>query len=149
MAIGNQIGLQNSEGFIIMNAIASPVSFAFTTSFQELTSLGTNFVLASLSQNFEMTTDGRLKYTGVKEKPFVVSASMSLTTSTSYGIQIYKNGVALPGIAWYVTFGYTNIFKAPTMLATNDYISLYTRRLSGGSLSIAQVTVSAESLSGS
>lgn len=142
MATANQIGRRTSYGYIWMNTGNwTGVSFSRTTSYQELTGLSTAFTLKSPSQDFAMTTDGRLKYTGIHTKRFVVNATVS---AQSTFIKLYKNGVALD-----VTEDYgTSRNRIPSFsidLATNDYISIWIKGFSATSINITQITLSATS----
>jgi len=65
--IQNQIGLVGSGGYIWMSNSGTVVNFSATTSYQEMTSLGTNFTLAPISPDFAMSTDGRLKFSRLYE----------------------------------------------------------------------------------
>ena len=117
------------------------VTFSRTTSYQELTSLGTNFSLAPTSQDFAMTTDGRLKYTGLVKKRFIVDASVETASPL---IKIYKNGSPLDDSE---SFGVSRprIANFLVDLDTNDYISLWLKGSSASSIAIVQVNLAATS----
>lgn len=145
----NQIGLSNSAGYISMNNGGVGLNFNFTTSYQEMTSLGTNFVLAPLAEYFTMTTDGRLKYTGIKTQLFLFDALLQ-TASSSNAIQLYKNGSPLTGAESYINSASgINVMKFPTLMLTNDYISVYAKRLAAATAGIFQVILSASIANGS
>lgn len=145
MASGNQIGLKKSFGYIWMNTGNwTGVSFAFTTAYQEMRSLGTNFTLASPSQDFVMTTDGQLKYTGVTTKLFNVDALLQTGSTSSYAIQIYLNGSPIAGAEDYeVGGGIMMICRLQTLLSTNDYISIFAKKSTAASVTIMQLALSA------
>lgn len=139
----NQIGRKPSYGYIWMNTGNwTGVSKALTTSYQELTSLGTNFVLASTPQDFAMTTDGRLKYTGIPTKRFSVNASASFSAATF--IELYKNGVSLNDSESYSAV-YGRIPSFSVDLSANDYISIWAKVPSNTSVTFYTITLSAYS----
>lgn len=136
-----------ANGYIWMNTGNwTGVNFAFTTAYQELTSLGTNFSLAADSNNFAMTTDGRLKYTGAAIATMRVSASVILgNASGSFSAKLYKNGVAIAG-----SEVYSGNRESPTILgfpvalvATNDYFSVWVKCSSSASQTILSVSLGA------
>lgn len=142
--IQNQIGLVGSGGLIYMNNSGTAVNFSATTSYQELASLSTSFTLATTSPDFAMTTDGRLKYTGILTKNFLATGSICISTAStgSTAIQIYKNGVAT-GIQSYETSIPTlSTQKVPLSLATNDYISLFCKVSSATTRTLYSITLS-------
>lgn len=143
----NQIGAKTSVGTIWMNTGNNTgVSFSFTTSYKELTSLGTNFTLMSTSPDFAMTTDGRLKYTGLNTKTFLATATVAFITGNNKSIAIYKNGSLITGAECYAGL---NIFLLPNVtvsLSTNDYLSIFTKISSSGSSFISQIILTAESV---
>lgn len=142
MATQNQIGSSPSYGCIWMNTGNwTGITFSSTTSYQELTALGTNFTLASPSKDFAMTTDGRLKYTGIPTKRFIVDAT---TPASSSFIKLYKNGVALNDSEdWGVSRQRIPSFSVD--LSTDDYISIWLKGLSATSVFITQIMLSATS----
>jgi len=149
--IQNQLGLVGSGGYIYMNNSGTGVTFSITTSYQEVASLGTSFTLASTSPDFAMTTDGRLKYTGLRTKNFMANAVFCIGSNSvsSYAIQIYKNGSAT-GLQLYATSISTlALTKIPVSLSTNDYISLYAKRATNGTPSLSSVEISIISTNGS
>lgn len=146
MTIQNQIGNKASYGCIYMNTGNwTGVSFAFTTAYQEMTSLGTNFTLASPSSDFAMTTDGRLKYTGSPTKPFYVDALFQTGSNLgAFAIQVYLNGSSVTGADSYVSGGGIFIVsRAPVLLATDDYLSIFAKKSNNLSIAILQLTLSA------
>lgn len=148
----NQIGLKSSYGYIWMNAGNwTGNTFAFTTSYQELTSLGTSFTLASPSQDFSMTTDGQLKYTEKTTKLFSIDAQYSYNIGTiRFAMQLYKNGSALSGSESYIGAGSgINMLKFPITMATNDYVSVYAKRQAATTTTIFQAILSASIANGS
>lgn len=147
--IANQIGLQSSDGFITMNTNATGVVFAFTTSYQELRSLGTNFVLASPAQNFDMVSDGRLRYIGISTKTFAFDVYYTQATGTNLALQLYKNGSPVAGSEWFQGFTSGNIMKFPVSMVTNDYVSVWGKRSSASNATIHQIILSAGSANGS
>jgi hypothetical protein len=134
-----------SYGYIWMNTGSwTGDTFSFTTAYQEMSSIGVNFTLLSPSFEFEMTTDGRLKYTGSTTKTFSVNATFSCSNSGSFAMQIYKNGVALAGIEAYETGAQSlEISDAPVSLATNDYISIFLKKSTVVNVDIIQLSLSA------
>lgn len=147
--IQNQIGLKGSGGSIYMNNAAAPITVSVTASYQELTSLSTSFSLATTSPDFAMTTDGRLKYTGIITKNFVVNATINISTAStgSSAMQIYKNGSAT-GIECYESvIPSLSIQKAPVSLATNDYISIFFKASSTTTRLVSSITLSIISMS--
>lgn len=120
------------------------VTFAMTTSYQELASLSTSYQLASPSQDFSMTTDGRLKYTGATTKSFYVDAQFTSSPTGNFAIQLYKNGVALTGSETYQVGSFRTIInRFPVDLSTNDYLSVYGKIASSASISLLTITLSA------
>lgn len=149
--IQNQLGLVGSGGYIYMNNSGTTVSFSITTSYKEVASLGTSYTIASTSPDFAMTTDGRLKYTGIKTKNFMANAILCFGSNTagSYGLQIYKNGSST-GLEMYSTSITTiALTKIPVSLSTNDYISLYAKRSANSSILISSIELSITSTNGS
>ena len=144
----NQIGAKTSFGTIWMNTGNwTGVSFAYTTSYAELTSLGTNFTLMSPSNDFAMTTDGRLKYTGINTRNFNATASIMMTeTSGNIAIAVYKNGSLITGAETYVNRSLLAIPSTIVSLSTNDYLSIFAKRSASGTRRIYQIILSAESL---
>lgn len=137
-----------SIGYIWMNtANWTGVSFAFTTSYQELTTLGTNFTLASASNNFAMTTDGRLKYTGTPTISCIVSATLYVSNGGNFAVQLYKNGVAISGSEAYSagSAGVSVVNFTVSSVATNDYFSIFAKRSANLSVAILQASLSAQS----
>lgn len=135
-----------------MNATGSLLNFAFTTAYQEMSSIGTNFILASPAQNFSMTTDGRLKYTGVTESVFMFDAVFQLASpgGITTAIKLYKNDSPVAGSDSYQgAQSGTNIIKFPVEMVTDDYVSLWVKRSSAGSSRVMQIILSAASANGS
>lgn len=152
MAFANQIGLQSSDGYIALSVGATGLPFTFTTSYQEMSGLGTSFVLSSPAQNFAMTTDGRLKYIGVKPDTFMFEALFQLLSAgvITTAIRLYKNGSPLAGSESYQGGqSGTQIIPFPVEMVTNDYVSLWVKRSSSTTPSIAQIILSATSANGS
>lgn len=138
----NQIGRRPSHGYIWMNTGDwTGGSIALNTStFVELTSLGTNFTLAPASQDFVMTTDGQLKYVGAPKKRFTINATVCFSVD-SYMV-LYKNGVALTESE--TAFGiYPRIPSFIADLVTDDYLSIYAKCTSNSTVTIYQVSLSA------
>lgn len=139
----NQIGRYPSYGYIWMNtANWTGVTFSMTTSYQELTALSTSFSLAPAAKDFVMTTDGRLKYTGIPTKTFAVDATLAVASSTF--IKIYKNGSPLNDTENY-TLTYCRVTYYLVDLATNDYISLWVKGSTSASRSLFHISLSATS----
>lgn len=147
--IANQIGLSDSSAYIYMYNGTTGVSFSFTTAYQQMASLGVNFILAAKSKNFAMTTDGQLKYTGLKPRTFYFDANLQ-TTSASYALQLYKNGSPISGSEMYIPAASgANILKFPVSMVTNDYVSVYAKASAGATTTIFQVILSASIANGS
>ena len=70
----NMIGRLPSYGAIYLVNTYTGIAVSYTTSYTELTGLPISFSIVSPVQDFAMTTDGRLKYTGIPTKLFAVSA---------------------------------------------------------------------------
>lgn len=143
-------GVTDSYGYIWMNTGNwTGVNFSFTTSYQELTSIGTNFTLLTGASNFAMTTDGRLKYTGAATATVIIHAEVIIAGgSGSHAIQIYKNGSAITGAE---SYGGNN--NQPTVIglnvgsvATNDYFSIFAKRSAASSSIIEHISLSARSV---
>ena len=125
-------------------------SFVFTTSYKELTGLSTSFVLASPSQDFAMTTDGRLKYTGINAKIFSASASCYTASATNrLTIKIYKNGSAITGATSYSNNNKTFIDWYPVSLSTNDYLSVFAFTAPATTQAVTSISLSAKFMGGS
>ena len=146
----NQIGLIGSEGYIYMTNAGTTVSFAMTASYSEFTALSTSFILASPSQDFAMTTDGRLKYTGLETKSFAVDASLGISVAVvgNIAIAIYKNGSATGFESFSVGVNSPAICQAFVSLATNDYLSLFTKSNTNQTINIYGISLSATSMEG-
>lgn len=150
--ITNQIGLRSSDGYMYTAANNTGVSFSYTTSYQELTAItGLPFSLSSSSQDFVMTTDGRLKYTGIPTKTFMFDALLQgVSGATPASIMLYKNGLPITGSDIYSTIASgLNICKFPVQMATNDYVSLWAKKQSNVAANIYQIIISAGSANGS
>lgn len=150
----NQIGLEGSFGYIWMNTgnWTGTSNFAYTTSYKELTGLSTSFTLASPSQDFAMTTDGRLKYTGLTTKLFSVSAACYaslLSGAVGMSIQIRKNGSAITGCQAYYSHSSASIDDFQISLSTNDYLSVFVQVASNQTAPVLQVNLGANSIGGS
>lgn len=147
--IQNQIGRLPSFGTIWMNTgNFTGANFAFTTSYKEVTALSTSFTMTSPSQDFAMTTDGRLKYTGITNKLFSVSATLFAVNSTSpewFSIQIYKNGSPVSDAFVYTGIA-TRIAGFPISMSTNDYLSIFTKAQAAATNAIQTVILSATSI---
>jgi hypothetical protein len=125
-------------------------TFVFTTSYKELTGLSTSFVLASPSQDFAMTTDGRLEYTGIKTKTFSIDATFTIASNSlgNEAIELYKNGTAT-GIACFVgDINTLTLNGVPVSLSTNDYVSLFAKSSTNLTVNIYSVTIVATSMEG-
>lgn len=147
--IANQIGLSDSSGYIYMYNGATGVSFAFTTAYQQLASLGVNFVLSANAKDFVMTTDGQLKYIGKNTKTFLFDAAIQPTLN-NFSLQLYKNGSPVTGSQSYAPGSKAvHIQKFPIEMATNDYVSVYARRIGAATDTIYQVILSASIANGS
>lgn len=150
--LANQIGFKSSGGYMYTAANNTGVSFSYTTSYQELTAIaGLPFSLSASSQDFAMTTDGRLKYTGIQPKRFMFDALLQSTGgATSTSIMLYKNGSPVTGSDIYITISSgINISKFPVQMVTNDYVSLWAKKQSNLVTSINQIILSAVSANGS
>ena len=143
----NQIGAVAATGTIWMNTGNSTgISFLYTTSYKELSSLGTNFTLMSNAPYFTMTTDGRLKYTGKNTLNFVSNAVMLGSDTGNRAIAIGKNGTIITGSDCYND---RNTFICPNVLvslSTNDYLSVFAKRSTSSTSAIYQIILTAEAL---
>jgi len=136
----NQIGQINPNGNIWMNTGDWPgVSFSITTSYKEMTSLGTNFTLMSPANYFDMAVDGRLRYIGSRTKTFNVTGYVATNNSGNLAIAIYKNGSLVTGAENYSGSTPIIMAAAPVEMATNDYVSLFIKRSANTSITISQV----------
>ena len=143
----NQIGRSPSYGIIYLNGTTG-ASFSFTTSYTEITGLSISFALSSASQDFAMTTDGRLKYTGIPDKLFAVSANLFTVSSTSpewLSIQIYKNGSAVSESSIYSGTS-VRVPGFSVTMSTNDYLSIFTKAQAAASNIIYTAKLSATSI---
>ena len=144
----NQIGAKTSFGTIWMNTGDwFGVSFALTLSYKELASLGTNFTLMSPSNDFAMTTDGRLKYTGINTRNFNIKCFLSSDSNNSGSLAVYKNGSLITGASFYSSENEFISTSSTVSLSTNDYISMFLRAASiAETIRIYQVTLTAKSI---
>lgn len=150
--ITNQIGFKSSGGYIHTAVDTTGFAFSYTTSYQEFTAIsGLPFSLASNAQDFAMTTDGRLKYTGIQTKTFMFDALLQSTGgATATSIMLYKNGSPVTGSDVYITVSSgINICAFPVQMATNDYVSLWAKKQSNASGNVNQIILSAGSANGS
>ena len=147
--VQNQSGITQSYGTIWMNTGNwSGVSITLVDdTYKELTSLGTNFTLMSPSSDFAMTTDGRLKYTGATTRNFLINSAVAINNTARLSIAVYKNGSVITGspIFTFQTQGLTNE-NTPISLATNDYISLWLKRITGTTVTIFSISLGAVSI---
>jgi hypothetical protein len=145
--IQNITGDTASYGVIYDSNTFTGLNFSYTTSYKELTSLPVAFGISSTAQDFAMSTDGRLKYTGVVTKRFSVSAGFSSVASGSHWIalQLYKNGSGLTDSTVYgVTAMLISCYEVT--LSTNDYLSLFVKAQSGFTANIKNIILSACSI---
>lgn len=144
--IQNQCGIKQSAGTIWMNTgnwTGVSVTLSSNT-YKEMASLGTNFTLMPTVQDFAMSTDGRLKYTGIDTRNFIANASINAGNDSRFSIAIYKNGSLITGAESYSNS--TNAFineNVKVSLATNDYLSVWLQRLTGTTVRVYQVTLGA------
>ena len=148
-SIQNQCGLKQSFGTIWMNTgnwTGVNVAFSANT-YKELASLGTNFTLMSPSNDFAMTTDGRLKYTGINTRNFLINSGVSHSRNTDTSIAIYKNGVLVTGAECITDIcnSLTNE-DVPVSLSTNDYVSVWLKHSSTINTNIYSVILNAVSI---
>lgn len=138
-----------SYGYIWMNTGNwTGISFSALTTYSELSGLTTAYVLASPVQDFSMATNGQLQYTGTVSKTLLVSANVGFNpVSSGYSIQLFKNGIALPGSECYET-GPTSlaVIDFPVTVVTNDYISIFLKRSAAGTAPITQIGLSISSI---
>lgn len=138
-----------SYGYIWMNTGNwTGISFSALTTYSELSGLTTAYVLASPVQDFSMTTNGRLQYTGTANKTLLVSANVGFNAvSSGYAIQLFKNGIALPGSENYQMAPTSlAIEDFPVTVATNDYVSVWLKRSAAGTAPLTQITLSIGSI---
>jgi len=148
----NQIGLEGSFGYIWVNTNNwTGTTFSFTNAYQEMSGMSTAYTLISPSQDFAMTTDGRLKYTGISTKLFTVDAGFYPGTSFNYALQLRVNGSAVTGSDVYASAGRRPfIARFPVSLATNDYLSMFTKsNVSHAGVVIYMASLSATYMGGS
>lgn len=148
MTTQNMLGTTTSYGRIWMNTGNwTGVSKAITSAGTEMGSLSTSFTLMSPSNDFSMTTDGRLKYTGIKNKNFLASAFLSCNNQSLQAITIYKNGSPITGASYNTGSGNMELAnKIPISMVQNDYLSIFFKISGGNTVSIYQISLSAESL---
>ena len=149
----NQCGIATAYGNIWMNTNNwTGKTYSLTTSYTEMTSLGTNFTLMTPNVDFAMSTDGRLKYTGTDTLNFIANACINGDThSASKAVAIYKNGSLITGAENYGTSISNDysfpVVDVPVSLATNDYLSVWLKgSISSAALVIYQVSLSAKSI---
>ena len=148
MTTQNQLGSTTSYGRIWMNTGSwTGVSKTIASGGTEMGSLSTSFTLMTPSKDFSMSTDGRLKYTGAKNKNFLASAYLSENTNTQIAIFIYKNGSPITGVSSNTGSGnFLLANKIPIALVTNDYLSVFCEISGGNTVTITQISLSARSL---
>ena len=137
-----------SIGNIILNTgdFSGHDAFSFTDSYQEMSGMTTPYAVQGTPVDFEMTTDGQLKYIGTETKNFIATGCMCVQTSAQMAIYLYKNGLPIPGGEQYNNNGsYLRIENIQVQLSTNDYISLYAKRVSSANQNIYFLQVSASS----
>jgi hypothetical protein len=141
--IQNQIGAKASYGTIWMNnANWTGANYSVTTSYTELTGLSTSFTLVSPSNDFTMTTDGRLKYTGTNNRSFNVVGYVGYGASGRMALGIFKNGSFIAD-----SYSFTGATAMETLvtvtLSTNDYLSLFVKRFTATTVPFYQISLSA------
>lgn len=137
----NQTGIKASYGTIWMNTGNwTGATFSVTTSYTELTGLGTAFTLSSPSNDFAMTTDGRIKYTGVNDRNFNAVGYIGYGASGRMGLGIFKNGSFVEDAYSFVGADHVQS-RAVITLSTNDYLSLFVKRFSANSVPFYQITL--------
>lgn len=144
----NQCGIKSSVGNIWMNTgswTGASITLADNT-YKEIGSLSTSFTLSSYSTDFAMTTDGRLKYTGIDTKLFSVTSFINFNNSARFSSAIYKNGVLISDAQSYSNGSSVSINKkVEVYLSTDDYISLWLKRFSGTNITVYEVILGAAS----
>ena len=143
----NQAGLTTSYGAIWMSNAYTGATFTITTSYTELKSLAsTAFALFSPSNDFSMSTDGRLKYTGANTRSFLASAFVQNSLGfNSQAIAIAKNGTNITGAQCYADSSILVIDNIPVSLVTNDYVSIFIKKITSSSTpNFLQINLSVE-----
>lgn len=140
--IQNITGGAASYGVIYLTNSFTGIAFSYTTSYKEITGLAVSFNLGPTVQDFGMSTDGRLKYTGTDTKLFSVCSILGSTgTSNVLSLQLYKNGSALTDS---LVCGIESLRMSyyEVSLSTNDYISLFIKSQSAfsGNIRIAMIS---------
>ena len=137
----NQTGIQASYGTIWMNTGNwTGATFSVTTSYTELTSLSTSFTLSSPANYFSMTTDGRLKYTGINNMQFNAVGYIGYGASGRMALGIFKNGSLVEESYSFVGADHVQVMTNIT-LSTNDYLSLFVKRFTANSVPFYQITL--------
>lgn len=143
----NMIGRLPSYGAIYLVNTYTGIAVSYTTSYTELTGLPISFSIVSPVQDFAMTTDGRLKYTGIPTKLFAVSAVVpAQENGTNWiSIKLYKNGSAVAGSDVYAN-SMLRINNFEVSMSTNDYISVFLKAKASFSGRLASMMLSATSI---
>lgn len=102
-----------------------------------------DYNLAQASANFNMDTNGRLKYTGLLSLPCFVSAKFSLTRDEGVilGAALYKNGSQITPSIIIDPLSPTILNYAVT-LAANDYLELWANIEAGDNVTLIQAQMS-------
>ena len=142
----NQTGIKTSYGAIWMSNAYTGATFTITTSYTELKSLATAFAIFTPSNDFSMSTDGRLAYTGTNTRKFLASASIANSLGfNSQAIAIAKNGTNITGAQSYADSGTLILNDIEVSLATNDYLSIFIKKITSSSTpSFYQINLTAE-----
>lgn len=147
----NQIGLKASYGKAVLSNAFTGITFTFNTTPTEVRALSTSWTFDSNSVDFDMSSDGRLRYIGAKTKWFYVSGKLGSGDTPLQLGEVRKNG-ANYGTSYFYTgsqWGTVGPSDTPMQLSTNDYISFFIRRnATSNSAQIWSVELSAKEIVG-
>jgi hypothetical protein len=126
------------RALMMMNPATSAGSpFSFTTSYQEILGLATAYTLVNNTANFDMPSEGRLRYIGASPISIWVGFSI-LTTNKTFTFAIYKNAVTQL-IELNTTGLAINLNNFKIDLVQNDYISIFGKRSAAGGEAIYNI----------
>ena len=127
------VSMQAEHGGIY---VSTPASTTIAVADTYVKGAGTTTLFGATANEFDMSTDNRLRYIGTPTRTALVNLSVGLELDTAIvdkalGIQLFKNGTLIPGTtargwAAATTVKPTNIStSAMVELANNDYVEAW------------------------
>ena len=145
MTTNNSSNSQRSYGIVQLSNLGTGIPFSFTTSYQQISGLSISWVLQQ-NNNFSMSTDGEMKYTGVSGASFLVQGYMSTQSASTYDLLVGINGstMVVPSPTGYSHLD-QSVLTTTLLFGLNngDYLSLFVKRAISGADNLINVWMSA------